>query len=172
MKKILAFILAILTTLSLAACGSAEPATGTEQNATPTENNTQAAVQLDMPTVYETLQSKVTLPEMMTLNEIQMLNFCGIAAADVKQAVVVICADSLRTDEIWLVEAVDADAAARIKGLAEVRLDQKDAESITYSPEQNAVVKKAELICTGNYVALLVSPDSEALAQAYNELAQ
>jgi hypothetical protein len=31
------------------------------------------------------------------------------------------------------------------------------------------VVKKAKLICEGNYVVLLVSPDSDALAQVYNQ---
>ena len=71
-------------------------------------------VNMDMPTVYADICKTVQVPQMLELNESLMLDYCGIKAADVKQAVVVICADSLRTDEIWLLEATDADAASRL----------------------------------------------------------
>ena len=170
MKRIFALILAIML-LTLTACGGEQPADTTATVAPETEG-TKAPIQLNIPNVYQKLQQEVVLPEMLELNPGMMLDFCGINDADVKQAIVVICADSLRADEIWLVEAVDAEAAARIKGLAETRLEQKDAESVTYSPEQNAVVKQAELICIDNYIALLVSPDSKELARIFNEQVQ
>jgi len=162
MKRILAICLALMLTLSLAACGGEQP-NGTTTAAT--NAGTKAPLALDMPTVYQKFQQAVVLPEMLELNESLMLDFCGIQATDVKQAIVVVCADSLRADEIWLVEAVDEAAAQRIEDLAHGRLDQKDAESITYSPEQNAIVKQAELIREGNYIIMIVSPDVQALAQ-------
>lgn len=126
---------------------------------------------MDMAAVYADLGKAVQLPEMLELDENMMLDYCGIQAEDVSQAVVMICADSLRTDEIWLLEAVDANAAARLMELAEGRLVQKGEESITYSPEQYKVVEKAQLIQAGNCIALLVSPDSEAMAQVFNQAA-
>ena len=158
MKRILALCLAVLLLLSLCACAPQEE-----------KAPEQTAKEMNMETVYETLQNAATLPEMLQLDEGLMLDYCGIRAEDVKQAVVVICADSLRTDELWLIEAKDADAAEAIAELAKSRLKKKGEESITYSPEQYAVVEKAELLQTGNYIALLVSPDVVALETAFRQ---
>jgi hypothetical protein len=141
-KKIMKRIIAVLLLVALlAGCGS-------------------TAKNVNMEELYAALES-VGMPEMVSLKADMMLDFYGIKAEDVKQAVVTVCSDGLRADEVWLLEAVSADAAAKLKGLAENRLKQKDAESVTYSPEQNAIVKKAFLTVEGNYVILIVSPDVE-----------
>lgn len=150
MKRIVSLILIFCLCGALAACGETQPGV--------------PAAQLDMPQVYAKLQQAVQLPEMIEMDELLMLDYCGIKAEDVKQAVVVICADSLRTDEIWLLEAVDGAALSRLQKLADSRLQAKAEESITYSPEQYAVVEKAQCIVAGNYLALIVSPDVEVLA--------
>lgn len=152
MKKLVCVLLGLVLLLGIAGCQS-------------------EAVNMDMPAVYADICGAVQVPQMLELNESLMLDYCGIKAEDVKQAVVVICADSLRTDEVWLLEAVDADAASRLMTLAENRLTKKGEESITYSPEQYKVVEKAQLIQKGNCIALLVSPDSEAMAQVFNQAA-
>ena len=149
MKRVYAIILAALLTLGMTACGGGETAPVKE---------------MDMQELYVAIQEAVQMPEMLTLDESLMLDYCGIRAEQVKQAVVVICADSLRTDELWLLEAVDEAAAKTLSELANTRLRKKGEESITYSPEQYAVVEKAELLRLGNYVILLVSPDSAAMA--------
>ena len=100
-----------------------------------------------------------------------MLNFCGIKAEQCKQVVVAVCSDGLRADEVWLIEAADEAALEALKGLADGRLTRKGEESITYSPEQYEVVKKAEVITAGNYLAVLVSPDVDALVKIFNEAA-
>ena len=146
MKRIIAVLL--LVTL-LAGCGS------------PAKN-------VNMEELYASLKT-VGMPEMVSLKADMMLDFYGIMAEDVKQAVVAVCSDGLRADEVWLLEAVSADAAAKLKGLAENRLKQKDAESVTYSPEQNAIVKKAYLTVEGNYVIMIVSPDVDAMTAKVNE---
>ena len=152
MKKLICAALAVVLLLSLAGCEG-------------------ASVKMDMQAVYTDICKSVQVPEMLELNEDLMLDYCGIRAEDVSQAMVLICADSLRTDEIWLLEAVDAKAASRLMELAEKRLNKKGEESVTYSPEQYKVVEKAQLIQAGNCVALLVSPDSEAMAQVFNQAA-
>ena len=149
MKRVYAILLAALMLLGMTACGGGE--------ATPVK-------EMDMQQLYNSIQEAVQMPEMLTLDDGLMLDYCGIRAEQVKQAVVVICADSLRTDELWLLEAVDESAAKSLSELANTRLRKKGEESITYSPEQYAVVEKAELLQLGNYVILLVSPDSAAMA--------
>lgn len=151
MKRLIALLLVILT-LCLAGCG------GKEQ-----------AVEMDVQAVYESMES--TLPEMLVMDEAMMLNFCGIKAEQCAQVVVAVCSDGLRADEVWLIEAADEAALKELEGLAEGRLTRKGEESITYSPEQYEVVKKAEVITAGNYLAVLVSPDVDALADIFNEAA-
>ena len=99
------------------------------------------------------------------------LNFCGIDAADCLQSVVAICADSLRADEIWLIEAADDAALEKIQNLAQVRLNAKAEEAENYSPEQYAVIQEAQQITIGNYYVLLVSPKANALAEAVRNAA-
>lgn len=151
MKRLIALLLVILT-LCLAGCG------GKEQ-----------AVEMDVQAVYESMEG--TLPEMLVMDEAMMLNFCGIKAEQCAQVVVAVCSDGLRADEVWLIEAADEAALKELEGLAEGRLTRKGEESITYSPEQYEVVKKAEVITAGNYLAVLVSPDVDALADIFNEAA-
>ena len=100
-----------------------------------------------------------------------LLDLYGIKAEHYKQAQVYLCSNSLQADEIWLIEAADEAALATLKTLAQNRLQQKDDESLTYSPAQNAVVKKAHLATYGNYLVMIVSPDVDTIATAFRTAA-
>jgi len=150
MKKYIALLLAVLM-LCLAGCG------GKDQ----TKNV------IDVQSVYDSMAD--VLPEMLPMDEAMMLNFCGIKAEQCKQVVVAVCSDGLRADEVWLIEAVDEGALEELKSLADGRLTRKGEESITYSPQQYAVVEKAELLQQGRFIALLVSPDSAQLAKVFRK---
>lgn len=152
MKKILALLLAVMT-LCLCACSGSEP----------------AQVNVDVNSLYASMEA--TLPEMVKLDDAMMLNLCGIEAAKCKQAVVAVANDGLRADEIWLIEAQDAETAAQFEKLAQNRIKYKGEESITYSPEQYAVVQKAKVILSGNYLTVIVSPDVDTLVGLYNSAA-
>ena len=71
--------------------------------------------------------------------------------------------------EVWLIKASSAEALNELKAKAEKRLEYLDAESITYSPEMNKVVKKAQVIVRGDYLAMICSQNVEALAKIFNE---
>lgn len=161
MKKIFAFVLAVLMIASLTACGGGDTTGAT--NAT--------VAQLNLADTYHTIIAGANVPDMYEVKPEQMLDLYGIREEYCNQAVVYLCVNSLRADEIWLLEAKDAESMARLKELAQSRLDQKDAESITYSPEQNAVVKAAQVIEAGNYLVMIVSPDAAAIAQAFRTAA-
>ena len=147
MKRILALILAFTTLLALAACGGSD------------------AKSVDLAQIYTEYES--TLPDMLVLDETTMLNFVGMKAEDCTQVVIAVCANGLRTDEVWLVEAKDAAALERIQALVNSRLAAKEDETISYAPDQYAVVEQAEVVTDGLYLALLVSPDVDTLKATF-----
>ena len=150
MKKLIALILLVTLLCGCGAQVAAEP-----------------AVQADVNDLYAAVEA-VGMPNMLDMAPDMQLNIYGIRQEDVKQSKVVVCTDGLRADEVWLLEAVSAEAAEKLKGLAESRLKQKDAESITYSPEQNVIVKKSHISTVGKYVIFICSPDVEAMVSAVN----
>ena len=152
LKKFIASIVALTLMFTLCSCGAKED---TNYNTTTTE--APSNVEVNLKTVYDNCAAE--MPEMIALDAEMMLSFCGINESDCKEVYISICADSLRADEIWIIEAKDADALDRISQLATARISAKADESITYSPEQYAIVQKAEVITSGNYFALVVSPD-------------
>ena len=150
MKKAFALIMTLALLLSLAACGS---------EAAP------AAEPIDLNAVYESMQE--TLPDMFVIDETTMLNFLGIQADDCLQVIAAVSNDGLRADEVWLIEAADEAALERLQKLAETRLTAKEDETITYSPDQYAIVEKAVLMTEGNYLVFLVSPDVDTLKATF-----
>lgn len=152
MKKTAAILLLAALLLSLAACGA---------------GNSSGAAPVDLNAVYESFQE--TLPAMLVIDETMMLNFLGIQAEDCAQAVVALCGDGLGVDEVWLIEAKDADALGRLQELANTRVQARAEETAFYLPDQNAVVEKAQVISAGNYLALLISPDVETLKALFEE---
>lgn len=153
MKRFVALLLAVLM-VCLAGCGSKD--SGSD-------------IQMDLQEVYDSMVP--IMPQMLPMDEMMMLNFCGIEAEMCEQAVVSVCFDGLRADEVWLIEAKDAASLKQLQELANSRLERKGEESVTYSPEQYEVVKAAEVITVGNYLAVLVSPDVTDLVEIFNEAA-
>lgn len=150
MKRKIALIVTFALLLGLTACGgnaSAEP--------------------VDLNAVYEGFQE--SLPEMLVLDDTLRMNLLGISAEDCTQAVTAVCADGLGADEVWLIEAKDGEALERLKALAETRLEAKAGETENYLPDQYAVVKQAQVVTQGNYLALLVSPQVETLKAAFED---
>lgn len=153
MKKMLSLLLLAALLLTLIACGGKEEAAPVDLNA-----------------LYESYGAY--MPDMFVPDEDTLMNFLGIDVNDCKQYVVMICADGMRTDEVWLIEAKDADALARLQELAEIRIASKADETISYAPDQYAVVEKAQLLTSGNYLALLVSPEVDAMKAGFEAAMQ
>ena len=51
-----------------------------------------------------------------------MLNYLGISMEDCAQAVVAVTSDGLGADEVWLIQAKDTEALARLQPLARISL--------------------------------------------------
>ncbi len=165
-KKIIAIVLAVLLiTTVFCSCGDKKDDENKPNNTTTTTTEP-AVVNVNLKTLYDRCTAK--MPEMISLDADIMLDYCGIKAEDCVEFYVSICADSLRTDEIWLIKATDEDALKAISDLAKSRLKAKADESITYSPEQYDVVQKAKVITNGEYFALIVSPDVAEIENIVN----
>ena len=168
MKKLLCVLLIAATVLSLAACGKDTNTTTAPNGSQPAGTTLPAGPkQLNLAETYTAITGSVQMPDMMRIDEDMLLDLYGIKAGQYKQVEVYLCSNNLQADEIWLIEAVDAQALAALKALAEARLQQKDDESITYSPAQNAIVKKAHLATYGNYLVMIVSPDVDTITAAF-----
>lgn len=144
MKKAIALVLLAALLLGLSACGGEK-----------------AAEPVNLEQLYQSFGDR--LPEMILLDEGTMLNFTGVKGQDCAQCVVAICAEGLRADEVWLIEAKDTEALGRIQKLAETRIQAKLEETEFYVPDQYPVVQKAAVLTKGTYLALLISPDVDAM---------
>lgn len=149
MKKVISLLLILSVVLSMAACGGQKEET----------------VSMDVNTLYESYSQY--LPEMFYPDEGTMLNFLGIRAEDCTQYKVAICAEGLRADEVWLIEAKNEDALNTLRQLAQTRIEAKLDETISYVPDQYAIVEKAEVVVNGLYLALLISPEVDALKAGF-----
>ncbi len=149
MKKVISLLLILSMALSMAACGG-------KQEETPA---------VDVGTLYESYSQY--LPEMFFPDEDTMLNFLGIRTEDCVQYKVAISAEGMGADEIWLIEAKDEASLENLRQLAQTRIDAKLEETRSYVPDQYAIVEKAELLTSGRYLALLISPDVDALKAGF-----
>ena len=145
MKKMISLLLALALMLTLAACGG----------------KAEEPVSIDVKAMYESYGQY--MPDMFFPDEDTMMNFLGISVEDCVQYQVAICAEGMRADEVWLMEAKDAAALENLKQLAETRVQAKLDETVSYAPDQYVVVEKAVILTNGNYLALLISPDVDAL---------
>ena len=149
MKKVITLILALVLVMSLAACGG----------------KAEETVSLDVHALYESYAQY--MPDMFEPDVDTLMNFLGIDVEDCVQYKVVICAEGMRSDEVWLMEARDAAALENLQQLAQTRIEAKLEETVTYAPDQYVVVEKAVVLTNGNYLALLISPDVDALKAGF-----
>ena len=160
MKKLIALLMVLVTVLSLAACnGTTDPSNGNTQDNPP--------VELDLQQIF-TDMSAATDETMTLIDAERLLDLYGIEPDDCAEVYVYSYNSGMMAAEIWLIKASSADALARLKALAENRLKSLDEESATYSPEMNKVVKKAQIICRGDYLAMICSTEVDALATIFN----
>ena len=149
MKKVLSLMLALVLVLSLAACGG----------------KTEEVADVDVNALYDSFGQY--MPDMFFPDEDTMMNFLGIDAKDCQQYMVAICAEGMRSDEVWLIQAKNASSLEKLKKLAETRIEAKKDETVSYAPDQYVVVEKAAVLTKGNYLALLISPDVDALKAGF-----
>lgn len=149
MKKLVYAILLVCLVFGLAACGGAK------------------ALDVDVEQLLSDMATKVGWKDMMTMSSKHLKNLYGIAEADVVKFSGVMKNDGITADEILLIKAENETKADALKEKLQARLKNKANEAKDYLPEQYAVIEKAEIKQKGLYLALLVSPDVDALSKLW-----
>lgn len=150
MKKILSIVLLIALVFTLSACGGKKD----------------KAVSANLP---EVLAKFGFGEDMMTLSEGDMLDLYFIDAKDMKQFAGAISMTGIDCEEVVLVEAVDADAANRVKAQLDQRYQTKLNETENYLPDEYAIIKTCSVSVKGNYVAMIVAENAADLVKIYEE---
>ena len=149
--------------------GYSEPAQAAPQTAPQTPAHTAAGAATNADSIYSQLKNTVALPEMFAVPSDAIPGFYAIFPEQYSDAVFMMCADSLKADEIVIIRAVDANAAKAINGLLEQRLTDKAEAASVYSPEQYAIIKNCSVIQEGLWVSMIVSPDVNELTAVFKK---
>lgn len=146
MKRVISFLCAVIAAAAcLAGCG--------------------AEVQYDTDAIFSDLLELSEMPDPLELSGEKLYQTVGLDEEEYLSAHTAICGDSVRCDEIWVVETKDADAAEDVRSLAEARLERKKETLEGYLPEEYRIVCEAELLTEGRYVFLLVGPRAEVMRE-------
>lgn len=153
MKKFAAILMTLCLLFALTACGG------------DTKTETAAPKNADLTAVYAGFG--LSGDDMLTLAQTDLMDMYGIEPADVKQFAGAVNLTGISAEEIVLIEAVDADAAARVKTQLDARYESKANQMRDYLPDEYAIIEKCSVRVDGNYVAMIVSANAETYVAAY-----
>ena len=162
MKKIVAVIIsAIVMSLTVAGCGGSSDNTDSQSQVV--DNNTQ----INLTQVMDDINTQFP-NSMEDISSTDDLNkYYNISAEDVKSSAARI--DKSGIDEVILVEAVDAEAAARIEECLKQRYNSKKQQGASYSPEDLQIIDNCSVQVNGNVVSMIVSKDYEGMQNILND---
>lgn len=158
MKKTISLLIALFIAFSFAACssGDGEQSQGND------------AVAVDLAAVKTKMIEELSPADPIDLQTDALLDLYGIAAEDVEESACYTTMDGVFPEEVIMVKAKDADALARIEEKMNTRVDAVKVQSQNYDAENYAIAQKCEVQKNGNYIAMFLSPDYDALTEIFN----
>ena len=165
LKKIVTLAMAAMMAVALVACGN----TAAQPTATPTPKP------VDLAAFGEKYVTDQVMPPLLDTNEdmgkqILDMNYAGLSEMELEQCLPYVSMMSINNSEMVLVQTKSADDVAKVKEIFQARIDNM-LNGGTFYPETIEIWQNnAEIVENGNYVALVVSTDKDAIVQAYNAL--
>lgn len=143
MKRIFAICFALLMLGALCACAEAAP---------------ESQKTYDLPAIRDKMIADLAIEDPLMLATERLSELYGIADEDVQEAACFITLGSVFSDEIVMIRATDASAAARVREKLDAHLKDVTNQAQNYDAESLALFQKCKVGQDGNYVNLFISP--------------
>ena len=163
LKKILTLAMAAALAVSMVACGN----TASKPTATPKP--------VDLAGFGEQYVTAEQMPALLDSEnemgkQILDMNYAGLSDIDTQQCLPYVSMMSVNNSEMVLVQVENADDVSKVKDIFQARIDNM-LNGGTFYPETIEIWQNnAQIVENGNYVALVVSTDKDAIVEAFNGL--
>jgi hypothetical protein len=117
--------------------------------------------------VYGQITGQISCPEMLELTGKTVESYLGLTPDDYLDGRFYLCANNLKADEIWLMEAEDEAAAQALLEQARERIRVKADSYAAYLPEESEIARRGAAVAKGRYVALFLSPDAARMQELF-----
>ena len=161
MKKTIVGLLIAALLFCAAGCGADSGAQPADGGAETTAQPSADAVVLG--SVMQEMLDTVTLPEMMTLTQDDLLDYFGLEPQWCADSAACINANGFEKDEIILVRAADKQSVPQIQSCLETVLENAAAEMQDYLPQQYAMIRGCKVESRDLYVWLFISDSADPL---------
>ncbi len=155
MKKIIIAVVIAIFVFTAAACGTTTAPTES------TAKTPEGAV--DLAGVMQEMLDSVSLPEMMTLTQDDLVDYFGLEPQWCADSAACINSNGYEKDEIVLVRAADAQSVQQIRDCLEASLENAAAEMQNYLPQQYAMIRKCKVESRDLYVWLFISDNADQM---------
>ena len=130
---------------------------------------------MDLAAFGEKYVTEQVMPPLLDTNEdmgkqILDMNYAGLSEMELEQCLPYVSMMSINNSEMVLVQTKSADDVAKVKEIFQARIVNM-LNGGTFLPQTILMLQNnAEIVENGNYVALVVSTDKDAIVEAYNAL--
>ena len=118
--------------------------------------------------IYSSIERSVQLPAFIEMDEEYLTDYYNLDFSRIEDFVYVQNEDSLKVDTIIIIETKDRDYVDFVKITLNNILDQMRAETQSYSPENYNIIKKSEVVVSGNLVYSVMSKDYDQIVKIIN----
>ncbi len=115
------------------------------------------------------IKTAVSASGAMDLDAGAISSLYGIESGDMVQAVGFVVMEGTFPHEAIMVEAKNAEAAARVENLLKVKHTSFVEQSKGYDAENYALAQKCNVVRNGNYISMFLTPDYETMQAVFKK---
>lgn len=163
LKKIVTLAMAAVLAVSLVACGN----TASKPTATPQP--------VDLAAFGEKYVTDQKMPALLDTQEdmgkqIMDANYAGLGDIDTQQCLLYVSLMGVNSSEMALVQVTNSEDVSKVQEIFQARIDGMINGGAFYPSDVENWTNNSEIVTNGDYVALVVSTDKDAIVEAFNAL--
>lgn len=151
-KKIISIVAAALICAAFTGCKNSSGSSD--------QSTVNSAVEADLDSKTSALLDAVTLPEMVSVKKETVKDRFGIEESDVSDLSAYICGSGAMPDEFGVFVATDADAAKRVEGALNKRVERQRSTFKDYTPGEMYKFDDCFVETSGNVVIYSICADN------------